>query len=480
MLGVNTNISETTVSNIVNSTNVIDILNDSSIREELIQSYATHLATTNINESKLANNLSQMVDLIQDITQSNDAEITGCVQITDAEIVQSNEAMQQMEASVKAFVSASQHLQALYEDQFSSEKDVTQGATADQSASSSADQTSSADLSTTAKTTQENFSFRDVVGNIKQSTQFATQPVRYVGKTVNEILNQIALDNSYGKKRETYYRGNNGWAFKNSTRRRKRLASPDTPVNEKMEKFKYSNNIISNIMFGRVLKEKFLPLLKVSTNISKTDISNQVNNTNQVSMTTKQSQDIKQEINSAISKVSEIVNKVNTEQNATQSIEATQKASQGSKLKIGGTGNCPLTISGTKLLQINKASQSMVMDIVAQALAENDISATAKIMAVDMLTGGQLTENSQVTTTETKQAAEAEVVNDVTTEQSNGTNMVTIIIIIVVAIAALILLPKLLGSLDRKDGRSPYFKDDGYRPIRGGYRPYRPYSLDYY
>lgn len=263
-VGVNTSVSTNNQeSSVYNDT---QIYNDNAVKETLINNYITNITTRTENVNEIVKNFQNNVSAEADSIQKNTAKFAACMDMPDANIVQSNELVQNVSQGFEQLYEDAKVLKSVIESTSDTQSTIDQGLKSSQTTDATSEQKATQDQENKQTTKQETFTLLNkynsvlrekfIYGNKNATENFSlfgnrkkTDSRYFVNSsTCAGFVNYI--EDAFGQK-QMYLFGSN----KNNTKMSDKISSQYQPlvefvlnnyVNKKSEKFfLYAGNVLA-------------------------------------------------------------------------------------------------------------------------------------------------------------------------------------------------------------------------------------------
>lgn len=384
-VGVNTSVSNNEqVSNVYNESQKYT---DQSVKDTMIQNYITNITTRSEDVTELVKNFTNNVSAEADSVQQNKTKFGACIDLDGANIVQSNELIQDVKQGFEKLNEDAKILKKVIDSQSEGEIQSGQGSSNNQGSSATTDQSASQEQESVQETEQKaGFTALNSYNKIMMRERFGTQKL-------NPFTNLVKKD----KKKS---------------------------IREHFESWLYP-------------REKFCLFGCVDVNTAVSNNSQTSNSTNIDLQTNIQTQDIYKKIDTAYDKTVETITKISETINETTDSIASASSIQINEFIIETPEDaCKLNLKNLTLDQRNKLEQNVELTTAIQSINTLTNDSEVKAIMSDMMGLTQSSETTQDSKTDTTQKSEQEQKNEQKTTQTTGEGswiiMVIIILIIVV------------------------------------------------
>lgn len=397
-VGVNTSVSNNEqVSNVYNDSQKYT---DQSVKDTMIQNYITTITTRSEDVNELVKNFINNVSAEADSVQQNKTKFGACIDLDGANIVQSNELIQDVKQGFEKLNEDAKILKKVMDSQSEGNIQSGQGSTSNQGASASTDQSATQDQ-----------------GSVQETEQKA-------GFTALNAYNKIMMRERFGVQKTN--------PFANLVKKDKKKS-----IREHFESWLHS-------------REKFCLFACANVNTALSSNSQTSNATNIDLQTNIQTQDIYKKIDTAYDKTVETITKISETINETTNSIASASSIQINEFIIETPADaCKLNLKNLTVDQRNKLEQNVELTTAIQNINTLTNDTEVKAIMSDMMGLTQASETTQDTKTETKQKSEQTQKNEQkTTQTSGGGGEWVVIIIVLIAAAVGFMLFKAYGSPD--------------------------------
>ena len=386
--------------------NKADKYTDQSVKDTLIQNYITKITTRDENITELIKTFENNVSAIAESVQENLLEFGVCVDLKDANIIQSNELIQNVSQGFEQLNEDIKVLQRVLDVNADTEIDVDQGSESSQEASSKTDQDTKQEQEATEESTQEAFLYNNLN--------------KYNRTKIRDMLN---------KEKHLIRRNTRNDKQRNDKRhfRNKRLSARD-----------HFNSLLHqnhNCHKSNVRREPFCFIMCADVQTMVNDTTQHSTTINEDLQTNIETQEIYKKIDTAYDKVVETINKLSETYNQSTKTVAEASSIQRNVFTIKTEADmCKFNISNLKVEQQNKLAQQAELTAVMQNInaltQDNEIRA---IMA-DMMGLTQKSDIDQSSSSSTDQTADVSQSSEQKTSQTISSLGMIILLIVAIVI----------------------------------------------
>lgn len=383
-VGVNTSVSNNEqVSNVYNESQKYT---DQSVKDTMIQNYITNITTRSEDVTDLVKNFTNNVSAEADSVQQNKTKFGACIDLDGANIVQSNELIQDVTQGFEKLNEDAKILKKVIDSQSEGEVQSGQGSTSNQGASASTDQSANQNQ-----------------GSVQETEQKA-------GFTALNAYNKIMMRERFGMQKLN--------PFANLVKKDEKKS-----IREHFESWLYP-------------REKFCLFGCVDVNTSVSNNSQTSNSTNIDLQANIQTQDIYKKIDTAYDKTVETITKISETINETTNSIASASSIQINEFIIETPADaCKLNLKNLTLDQRNKLEQNVELTTAIQNINTLTNDTEVKAIMSDMMGLTQASETTQDSKTDTKQKSDQTQTNEQKTTQTSGGGSWVMIIIILIIVA---------------------------------------------